>query len=252
MCCNSSRNRGSQARSGRAQPSWSGSLDTRRWDHCGRADRGVSGRLAAVPRPGTPAVVGGRGAEHRCCRTCGHSDLRRPRGATRNPIKRPGAVAHARPNSRAGAAGRRGLLVLWRATSRRCQRRIVAGMHACSAVARRSTHDGDDQCAVCPRQSRPGVVAAQNGELVAQHEDLDVLVCLGAGEQRYPAQQPGHGSGTSDGAPPGDQAEPWSVSNPQVTAVGRVLGTHTLELVAVPLDGLRDHRVVDDRGHLGQ
>jgi hypothetical protein len=43
-----------------------------------------------------------------------------------------------------------------------------------------------------PTTFEAGVVAAQNGELVAQHEDLDVLVCLGAGEQRYPAHGTGH------------------------------------------------------------
>ncbi|GAA1270700.1 hypothetical protein GCM10009609_37260 [Pseudonocardia aurantiaca] len=45
--------------------------------------------------------------------------------------------------------------------------RRFSGRH--HLAARRSTHEGGDQCAVCRRHSRPGVVAAQNGELAAQH-----------------------------------------------------------------------------------
>jgi len=42
--------------------------------------------------------------------------------------------------------------------------------------------------AVKPGQRWPGVGAAQHGDLVPQHDDLDVLGGVGAGEQRQPAQ----------------------------------------------------------------
>jgi hypothetical protein len=44
------------------------------------------------------------------------------------------------------------------------------------------------------------VVSAQDGDLVTQYQDLDVLGCAGPGEQRKPAQQAGeHQVGESEG-----------------------------------------------------
>jgi hypothetical protein len=45
--------------------------------------------------------------------------------------------------------------------------------------------------AVEPGQPWSGVVAAQHGDLVMQHQDLDVLGGISAGEQRQPAQHAG-------------------------------------------------------------
>jgi len=42
--------------------------------------------------------------------------------------------------------------------------------------------------AVEPRERWPVVRAAQHGDLMTQHQDLDVLCRVGAGEQRQPAQ----------------------------------------------------------------
>jgi hypothetical protein len=60
------------------------------------------------------------------------------------------------------------------------------------AVAGESVDESGDQCPVGPGDSSSPGLAVQYGELVAQHEDLDVLVRVGAGEQHHPAQQPGH------------------------------------------------------------
>jgi hypothetical protein len=43
---------------------------------------------------------------------------------------------------------------------------------------------------VRPSQTRPGHLAAQYFDFVAQDEDLDVLGCVAAGEQSKPAKQP--------------------------------------------------------------
>ena len=45
--------------------------------------------------------------------------------------------------------------------------------------------------AVQPGQPWPGVVAAQHGDLMTQHQNLDVLGGIRAGEQRQPAQHAG-------------------------------------------------------------
>ena len=45
--------------------------------------------------------------------------------------------------------------------------------------------------AVEPGQRRAWVVSAQHGDLVTEHQDLDVLGCVGSGEQRQPAQHAG-------------------------------------------------------------
>jgi hypothetical protein len=45
--------------------------------------------------------------------------------------------------------------------------------------------------AVDPRQGRAWVVSAQHGELVTEHEDLDVLGRAGSGEQRQSTQHSG-------------------------------------------------------------
>jgi hypothetical protein len=42
--------------------------------------------------------------------------------------------------------------------------------------------------AVEPGERWPVVRAAQHGDLMTQHQDLDVLCRVGAGEQRQPAQ----------------------------------------------------------------
>ena len=42
--------------------------------------------------------------------------------------------------------------------------------------------------AVEPGQGRAWVVSTQHGDLIAEHQDFDVLGCLGSGEQRQPAQ----------------------------------------------------------------
>ena len=44
-----------------------------------------------------------------------------------------------------------------------------------------------EERAVDPAQRRAWVVSAQHGNLVAEHQDLDVLGCVGPGEQRQPA-----------------------------------------------------------------
>jgi hypothetical protein len=41
---------------------------------------------------------------------------------------------------------------------------------------------------VDPGQCRTWVVSTQHGDLVTQHQDLNVLCCVGPGEQRQPAQ----------------------------------------------------------------
>jgi hypothetical protein len=48
-----------------------------------------------------------------------------------------------------------------------------------------------EQRAVGPRQRRAWVVSAQHGDLVTEHQDLDILGCVGSGEQRQPAQHAG-------------------------------------------------------------
>jgi hypothetical protein len=50
------------------------------------------------------------------------------------------------------------------------------------AVAGESVDESGDQCPVGPGDSSSPGLAVQYGELVAQHEDLDVLVRVGAGE----------------------------------------------------------------------
>jgi hypothetical protein len=52
----------------------------------------------------------------------------------------------------------------------------------------------------CPRAVEPGelgvgMVSAQHGDLVTQHQDLDVLGRIGASEQRQPAQHAGKRQG---------------------------------------------------------
>jgi hypothetical protein len=41
-----------------------------------------------------------------------------------------------------------------------------------------------------PRQARPGHLAAQYGDFVAQDDEFDVLGCATAGKQYKPAEQP--------------------------------------------------------------
>jgi hypothetical protein len=70
-------------------------------------------------------------------------------------------------------------------------------------------------------------LAVEYGELVAQYEDLDVLGRVGAGEQRHPAHEVGdHESGHSQRQRM-DHAVSRAGVSPQVTAVGRVSGTHS-------------------------
>jgi hypothetical protein len=45
--------------------------------------------------------------------------------------------------------------------------------------------------AVDPVHRRAGVASTQDGDLVTEHQDLDVLGCIRASEQRQPAQQTG-------------------------------------------------------------
>jgi hypothetical protein len=80
------------------------------------------------------------------------------------------------------------------------------------------------------------VVSAQHGDLVTEQQDLDVLGCLGASEQRQPAQHAGeHQVRESQGH--GERScwaafEPWLRGRLVAKAVIRgrdaVLGTHTL------------------------
>jgi hypothetical protein len=48
-----------------------------------------------------------------------------------------------------------------------------------------------EQRAAGPRQRRACVVSAQHGFIVTEHQDLDILGCVGSGEQRQPAQHAG-------------------------------------------------------------
>jgi hypothetical protein len=48
-----------------------------------------------------------------------------------------------------------------------------------------------EDCAVDPGQGWAWVVSAEHGDLVTEHQDLDVLGCVGSGEQRQPAQDAG-------------------------------------------------------------
>jgi hypothetical protein len=93
----------------------------------------------------------------------------------------------------AGRPGRTGWVVQRRATSWRCQRRMVAGVT--SSPRRRWTGEqsgeGGDQGAVGPRYSRAWRAPLEHGELVAQDQDLDVLGGVGSGAQHDPAQELG-------------------------------------------------------------
>jgi hypothetical protein len=49
-----------------------------------------------------------------------------------------------------------------------------------------------DHGAVSPVRLRAGNLAAQDRDLVPQHQDLNILGGVAAGEQRQPAEQPDH------------------------------------------------------------
>jgi hypothetical protein len=49
-----------------------------------------------------------------------------------------------------------------------------------------------DHGAVSPVRLRAGDLAAQDHDLVPQHQDLNILGGVAAGEQRQPAEQPDH------------------------------------------------------------
>ena len=65
-------------------------------------------------------------------------------------------------------------------------RRAAAGAAGVVAAAERA-----EQGAVDPGQLRARGVSAQHGDLVAEQQDLGVLGCVGAGEQRQPGQHAG-------------------------------------------------------------
>ena len=93
----------------------------------------------------------------------------------------------------AGRPGRTGWVVQRRATSWRCQRRMVAGVT--SSPRRRRTGEqsgeGGDQGAVGPAHPRARRASLEHGELVAQDQDLDVLGGVGSGAQHDPAEELG-------------------------------------------------------------
>ena len=95
------------------------------------------------------------------------------------------------------------------------------------AVAGESADESGDECAVAPGHPGAWSLAVEYGELVAQYEDLDVLGRVGAGEQHHPAQEVGdHEVGHSE-CHRTDHAVSRAGVNPQITAVGRVSGTHS-------------------------
>jgi hypothetical protein len=49
-----------------------------------------------------------------------------------------------------------------------------------------------DHRAVSPIRLRAGDLATQDRDLVPQHQDLNILGGVAAGEQRHPAEQPDH------------------------------------------------------------
>ena len=98
-----------------------------------------------------------------------------------------------RPAGIAGRPGRVGFVVQRRATSWRCQRRIVAGVT--SSPRRRRTGSSRVRAAISARsaQRQPWArrASSEHGELVAQDEDLDVLGGVGSGAQHDPAHELG-------------------------------------------------------------
>jgi hypothetical protein len=85
-----------------------------------------------------------------------------------------------------------------------------------------------DQGPVRPGHPGSRGLAAKHGKMVAQHEDLDVLGRIGAGEQHHPADKLVDHEVRQSECHQSDHADPRSGANLQVTVVGRVSGTHKL------------------------
>jgi hypothetical protein len=92
----------------------------------------------------------------------------------------------------AGRPGRAGWVVQRRATSSRCQRKIVAGVT--SSPTRRWIGSSRARAAITARSVQdpwPWRTSLERGELVAQDQDLDLLGGVGSGAQHHPAQELG-------------------------------------------------------------
>ena len=147
------------------------------------------------------------GARGRCRRCAGWSRRWRRRSGSRGRRVRrgcvdiprwgsrwPGGATRARrPAGMAGRPGRVGWVVQRRATSWRCQRRMVAGVT--SRPRRRRTGSSRVRAAIrarsVQRHPRAWRASSEHGELVAQDQDLDLLGGVGSGAQHDPAQELG-------------------------------------------------------------
>ena len=109
-----------------------------------------------------------------------------------------------------------------------------------------------EECPVEPRQRGAWIVSSKYGELVTEDLDLDVLGCVGPGEQRRPAQHAGEhqireseGHGERSCWPGfGLRLQEWLVAKALIRRRDGVLGTHRPGAPPVPavrrgwLDGL--------------
>jgi len=80
---------------------------------------------------------------------------------------------------------------------------------------------------VCPRYLRSGCLAAKYRELVAEYEDLEVLVYVGSCQQNEPTQHPRRQQVHQLEPHQPNHAPAWLAANMQVTALRREMGTHT-------------------------
>ena len=123
----------------------------------------------------------------------------------------------------------------------------VAGSRRGQHPAPQALRAGASRSAVDPAQPRAQVVSAQHGDFVTQDQDLDVLGCVGSGEQPQPAQHAGEqqvreSEGHSrrsclravDG---GGEAGPLAL-NALVRRRATVLGTHNQKGTTRPGTGL--------------
>ena len=79
-------------------------------------------------------------------------------------------------------------------TKRRCQASRVAGRHdpVQPEVSGQQSRERGDHGPIRPVQLRASDLTAQHSDLVPQYQDLDLFGGVAAGEQRQPAEQPGH------------------------------------------------------------
>ena len=79
-------------------------------------------------------------------------------------------------------------------TRRRCQGEQGAGCHdpVQPQVGGQQPRQRGDHRTVSPVRFRAGDLAAQDRDLMPEHQDFHVLGNIAAGEESQPAEQPGH------------------------------------------------------------